>query len=97
LEKEVYLSAALALKKGIGLWNVLNETAPNVWTKEPAVHTAKKGGSVDLEIAGEEKLVESLKKRENVCKCIPAEAEKAVCAFLKEKVPHSIERNRNKR
>ncbi len=91
LKKKSIFSAALALSLGIGLWNVPNVTAPNVQAKEPAAHTLKQGGPVDLAIANEEKLIEMLKKDGKIsANATPAEAEEAVRTYLKEKASDTV-------
>lgn len=91
LKKKSFFSAALALSLGIGLWNVPNVTAPNVQAKEPAAHTLKQGGPVDLAIANEEKLIEMLKKDGKIsANATPAEAEEAVRTYLKEKASDTV-------
>ncbi|WP_061579264.1 immune inhibitor A domain-containing protein [Saccharococcus caldoxylosilyticus] len=91
MKKKSIFSAALALSLGIGLWNVPNVTAPNVQAKEPAAHTLKQGGPVDLAIANEEKLIEMLKKDGKIsANATPAEAEEAVRTYLKEKASDTV-------
>ncbi|OQP01885.1 immune inhibitor A [Geobacillus sp. 44B] len=91
MKKKSFFSAALALSLGIGLWNVPNVTAPNVQAKEPAAHTLKQGGPVDLAIANEEKLIEMLKKDGKIsANATPAEAEEAVRTYLKEKASDTV-------
>ncbi|BDG39818.1 immune inhibitor A [Parageobacillus caldoxylosilyticus] len=68
-----------------------NVTAPNVQAKEPAAHTLKQGGPVDLAIANEEKLIEMLKKDGKIsANATPAEAEEAVRTYLKEKASDTV-------
>ncbi|NUK30310.1 immune inhibitor A [Parageobacillus sp. VR-IP] len=91
MKKKSIFSAALALSLGIGLWNVPNVTAPNVQAKEPAAHTLKQGGPVDLAIANEEKLIEMLKKGGKIsANATLAEAEEAVRTYLKEKASDTV-------
>jgi immune inhibitor A len=85
MKKRKVLSTALTLSLGLGLFNVAS-VPPNVKAADFTSKVASNGAPIDLGIANDERLIEMLKKNGTIAKnATPAEAEKALQKFLKNK------------
>jgi immune inhibitor A len=85
MKKRKILSTALTLSLGLGLFNVA-ASPPNVKATDFTSKLTSQGAPIDLGIANDERLIEMLKKNGTIAKnATPAEAEKALQKFLKNK------------
>ncbi|MEH7495013.1 immune inhibitor A domain-containing protein [Neobacillus niacini] len=85
MEKRKILSTALTLSLGLGLFNVAS-FSPSVKANDLTNKITSSGAPIDLGIANDERLIEMLKKNGTIAKnATPAEAEKALQKFLKNK------------
>lgn len=85
MKKTKILSTALTLSLGLGLFNVAS-FAPSVKANDLTNKITSQGAPIDLGIANDERLIEMLKKNGTIAKnATPAEAEKALQKFLKNK------------
>ncbi|MEH7176325.1 immune inhibitor A domain-containing protein [Neobacillus vireti] len=85
MKKRKILSTALTLSLGLGLFNVA-AVPQNVKATDYASKLTSQGAPIDLGIANDERLIEMLKKNGTIAKnATPAEAEKALQKFLKNK------------
>ncbi|MEH7275633.1 immune inhibitor A domain-containing protein [Neobacillus vireti] len=85
MKKRKILSTALTLSLGLGLFNVA-AVPQNVKATDFASKLTSQGAPSDLGIANDERLIEMLKKNGTIAKnATPAEAEKALQKFLKNK------------
>ncbi len=85
MKKKKILSTALTLSLGLGLFNVA-AIPPNVKATDFTPKLTSQGAPIDLGIANDERLIEMLKKNGTIAKnATPAEAEKALQKFLKNK------------
>ncbi|NWQ40864.1 immune inhibitor A [Bacillus sp. EB106-08-02-XG196] len=85
MKKRKILSTALTLSLGLGLFNVAS-VSPSVKANDFTSKIASTGSPVDLGIANDERLIEMLKMNGTIAKnATPADAEKALQKFLKNK------------
>jgi immune inhibitor A len=85
MKKRKIISTALTLSLGLGLFNVV-AAPPNVNATDFTSKLTSQGAPVDLGIANDERLIEMLKKNGTISKnATPAEADKALQKFLKNK------------
>lgn len=85
MKKRKILSTALTVSLGLGLFNVASVT-PSVKANVSTNKFTSSGAPIDLGIANDERLIEMLKKNGTIAKnATPAEAEKALQKFLKNK------------
>ncbi|MFS0774569.1 immune inhibitor A domain-containing protein [Neobacillus sp. 3P2-tot-E-2] len=84
-KKRKILSTALTVSLGLGLFNVAS-FSPSVKANDLSTKITSSGAPVDLGIANDERLIEMLKKNGTINKnATPAEAEKALQKYLKNK------------
>ncbi|WHY00684.1 immune inhibitor A domain-containing protein [Neobacillus sp. DY30] len=85
MKKRKILSTALTLSLGLGLVNATS-VPPNIKAADFASKLTSHGAPIDLGIANDERLIEMLKKNGIIAKnATPAEAEKALQKYLKDK------------
>lgn len=85
MKKRKILSTALTLSLGLGLFNVAS-VSPSVKANDLTNKFTSSGAPIDLGIANDERLIEMLKKNGTINKnATPAEAEKALQKYLKNK------------
>jgi immune inhibitor A len=85
MKKRKIVSTALTLSLGLGLFNVA-AAPPNVKATDFTSKLTSQGAPIDLGIANDERLIEMLKKNGTIAKnATPAEADKALQKFLKNK------------
>ena len=85
MKKRKILSTALTLSLGLGLFNVAS-FSPSVKANDITNKITSSGAPIDLGIANDERLIEMLKKNGTIAiNATPAEAEKALQKFLKNK------------
>jgi immune inhibitor A len=85
MKKRKFLSTALTMSLGLGLFNVA-AAPPNVKATDFTSKITSQGGPIDLGIANDERLIEMLKKNGTIAKnATPAEADKALRKFLQAK------------
>lgn len=85
MKKRKIISTVLTLSLGLGLFNVAS-VSPSVKATNYTAKLTSQGAPIDLGIANDERLIEMLKKNGTIPKnATPAEAEKALQKFLKNK------------